>query len=73
MPPAKATLQGLIPGGIKIERNSYGKPPLGALEVLVNDFLLYSKTKTGRWPNAQILKERLKRFTDGEDLNFYDE
>jgi len=61
----------LSSSGAEIVRNPE-RPELGAVEVYINDELIFSKLKNGGFfPNKGIIEKRFKKYCDGKKSSYY--
>ena len=57
--------------GVDIIRNPE-PPELGAVEVYINDKLIFSKLKNGgSFPRKGLIKKRLLKFLEGKNSSYY--
>jgi selT/selW/selH-like putative selenoprotein len=71
---AKAMIETLVPGCKVLEKQDQWIN-LGAFEVSHGDQLLYSKKKSGLWPNPKAVAQRIKQYFEeyesGKDVSHY--
>lgn len=48
-----------------------GKPLLGALDLYIDNHLIYTKRKHKNWPKIGLIFDRLKQYKSDKNTNFY--